>query len=198
MFVTIIIKNLFLVCSLVISLCNLQRGLLQLRGLTHSKFIQCCFYFGVVLFFMAAIWHTPLWLEKVSLSIITTSFLAIFILIFCSKITTQKDKTLWRLPLIGALLSYLAFYLALEHYVFIFFSLLQLCLMLFSWKKKEFFLYVHRQQVKIVAFTSLAVISYFYIKDWYYLFLLPVFYLMIQIINAIKLKILMMDKSIES
>jgi hypothetical protein len=126
---------------------------------------------------------------KVSLGLFALSSLSVIIINILSGITTRKLKTLWRLPIIGVLA---AWYLKPMHVVWLFLGV-EIFSLVLLYKFKRNYNYSYRQQFKslfglfLICFSSFSNLWLFNLG--FLLFLI----MKLQIINAVKLKIVVSE-----
>ena len=126
---------------------------------------------------------------KVSLGVFALSSLSVTIINIISGITTKKLKTLTRLPVIGALV---AWYLEPIYVLWLFLVMELFCLILLYRFKKDYN-YSYRQQFKSL-FGLLIICFSSYSNLWLFNLGFLLFLIMkLQIINAVKLKIVVSE-----
>lgn len=187
---------------ILITLVFFTRVLLQLKKINKENgfiLIFCLSLIGIVIsegfIIFADSALTPYELAfRLCLGAFSGSSLAVTAMTVMDNISVKKVKTLWRLPLVGMLL---AWYLK-GNYVFWIFSGLEVLSLFIFFKYKDQYLYCYRQQVKstlgvlIIAFASMQTIWIFNLG--FLLFLAMKF----QIINAIKLKLMIIKKGVHA
>jgi hypothetical protein len=134
-------------------------------------------------------YRTALLSCKLSLGIFTFSSLSITAINLISEITTKKLKTLWRLPIIGALA---AWYLEPVYVIWIFLAS-EILTLIILYKFRRDYKYSYRQQFKSLFGLALICFSSFSNLWLFNLGFLLFLIMKLQIINAVKLKIIVSE-----
>ena len=181
---TLLIKIIFCVLSIWGSV----RGLLQLSKFKYTKFIQFVFYISLITYSLGLfIENIPVY--KLSLALFDGAFLGMIILLIVKELDNKKNKVMWRIPLITALVAYSFTSMQVE-FAFCLFEVLFLCLAFYYRESHNYF---YRQQFKSAIVAVIMLLSFVYDDILFLIGLILIINMKFQIINALKLKLKMSE-----